>query len=125
MRIAYTDGSGNGYYGYQIDDNPPVIYHASGKITSNQAEFEALLALVRDLQSHDELTVYTDSQLLKNGFNQAWSLKNVKLKQLRDETLKLVQTKCISIRVEWVPRKQNVFGRYLDDYRTYDMNRTG
>jgi len=119
INVVYTDGSGNGYYGYQIGEEEPVIYHAPGKITNNQAEFEALVCLLRDVENDSELLIFSDSMLLVNGFNQSWSLRNVKLKQLRDEALRLVDEKHLRVKVGWVPRKKNVFGNYLDKYKGY------
>lgn len=114
---VYTDGSSNGYYGYQIDNNEPKIYHSSGKITNNQAEFEALLALLHDLPEGTEVDVYSDSLLLVNGYIQSWSLKNPKLIELRNKMLDLTKEKKLKIMLAWIPREQNLFGKYLDHYK--------
>jgi len=124
MIIVFIDGSGNGYYGYQMYDEEPTIYHASGKITFNQAEFEALVCLLKDLKPKSHILVFSDSKIVVNSYKQSWCLKNARLKQLRDQALHLAKKKEISIRIEWIPREQNLFGIYLDEYRTMDMNRT-
>lgn len=66
-----------------------------GNATNNIAEWSILIRLLEDLVTANELmrdarvTVYMDSQLVVNMYNEAWEGKKMHMKAARDEALDL------------------------------------
>ena len=115
MMEAYIDGSSKGMYGYLLSsnrDNPKVIQDYP--MTSNQAEWLALITLLMDLKKNSKITIFSDSSLVVKQFTSIWSTKNKLLKEYKRLSSQIIRTKNLKIELYWIPRKENFFGKYLD-----------
>ena len=112
---AYIDGSSKGIYGYVITTNggnrKTVRDHP---MTNNQAEWLALLVLLMELENNTEITILSDSQIVVNQFTSTWETKNETLKHLKEVCLLIARTKRLKVNIGWVPRNENVYGKYLE-----------
>ena len=98
-------GSENrGYGSYQLsarDGQKQTIRLDLGAATNNEAEYQTLIAALRDLVSRISragmspsdysLLIHTDSQLVVGQSTQGWKVKAANLRPLVDETVSLVQ----------------------------------
>lgn len=94
--IAFIDGASRGNPGESAfafiigNENGEIIYQASGRIgiaTNNEAEYRALLEAL-DRISHlgiQEITIFSDSQLLVNQINGTYRVHSPKLFSLYRE----------------------------------------
>ena len=90
-------------------------------LTNNQAEYLALayaLALLLSRGIKENVVVRGDSQLVIRQLNGVYKVKNKKLKPLY-ETVKGYLNKFKNIKLEWVPREENLAGHVLDRRRDY------
>jgi ribonuclease HI len=100
--IVFDGGSrgnpGAGYGSYVIFDEvgsgQPVRLAFPGELTNNEAEYQTLLAALRDLRQRFELftdqlaiKILGDSQLVIHQVNGDWKTKEPRLRALRDEVL--------------------------------------
>lgn len=112
---AYVDGSSSGMYGYEIiDPEPKRRIMNDYPLTNNQAEWLALLLLLMDLEPHTEIEVYSDSQIVVNQLVGNWETRNDLLKNLKAVCLLVIETKKLKVSLSWIPRKENLFGKYLE-----------
>lgn len=140
--IAYIDGSGaeqkaKGMYGYLITKQgiyldplapvkeshwKPVIKKSESYITGNAAEYLALKELIEFLPKNSVAIVYSDSRLVvcQVGGKLAptipcrWKCRNPRLRKLRDEILEIIEKKSLDVRLQWIPREENKFGKVLE-----------
>lgn len=110
---AYTDGSSSGLYGYILENRKRKIVRETA-LTSNQAEWLALLILLMDLENGEGVEVYSDSALLVNQFSGEWRTKDPQLRELREVAREIVRIKNLKVSLNWIPREENLFGRELD-----------
>ncbi|WXG44795.1 MAG: ribonuclease HI family protein [Promethearchaeati archaeon SRVP18_Atabeyarchaeia-1] len=77
-----------------------------GKTTNNRAEYGALILALKTASSRglDDLTVFTDSQLIDGHLNKGW--KVYENRDLVDEA-KALAMKFKRCRIVWVPREEN------------------
>ena len=115
MFNVYTDGSGDGRYGYVVMSKDGLetidtrVVQEEG-LTNNLAEYKAVLLAVQTFPMED-LQIYSDSQLVVNQLNHEWHIKSDPLRKLA----MLIWDYCQGRKVEfiWVPRKENKAGKLL------------
>lgn len=116
VKKVYIDGSSEGFYGYIIDGEEPVIFHEPDELTNNQAEWLALYSLVVSLPVGWEGVVYSDSQLVVCQFKGEYQINAFHLKQIHDLVKHICKAKNLSLELVWIPREENILGRILDKY---------
>ena len=92
------------------------IDHFDQPLTNNQAEYLALiyaLALLSSKGIKENVVVRGDSQLVIYQMNGIYKVREEKLKILH-ETAKRYLERFKNIKLEWIPRRQNLAGRVLE-----------
>ena len=94
-----------------------VYWGEVGDKTNNEAEYLALLKtldLVNEKQSSSEdKIIRSDSKLVVNQVKGEWQVKEPRLKELNDRA-KDAMEKLGSVRLEWVPRRENYAGLWIE-----------
>jgi ribonuclease HI len=109
----YTDGAsrgnpGPGSYAFIVVEDDEVLHSGSGFLgtsTNNQAEYTAVIkALDHAIQEgYQDITLYSDSQLMINQLNGEWQVKNERLRELYDEVQE--RLKQVDVAFTNVPRE--------------------
>jgi ribonuclease HI len=100
IAIAYAESG-------TVDHGKFRIYWQSiGDRTNNEAEYYALLKAL-------ELIVRSDSKLVVNQVNGEWRVEDEKLIDLSEKARDLIKN-IGSVRLEWVPREENLAGLWLE-----------
>jgi len=92
------------------------VEHFDQHLTNNQAEYLALiyaLALLSSKGIEENVVVRGDSQLVIYQMNGIYKVREEKLKILH-ETAKRYLERFKNIKLEWIPRRQNLAGRVLE-----------
>ncbi len=78
-----------------------------GETTNNVAEYKALLLALREARAlgAEEVTIYTDSQLLARQWEGSYRVRNPRLLELYEEARSL--SAGLNCRVVYLPRSQN------------------
>jgi ribonuclease HI len=119
--LLYTDGAARGNPGpaaigaalYLVDDGTRrlvgEVSEAIGPATNNVAEYKAVLAGLALARRHhpDRLVLRADSQLLIRQLQGRYRVKNLALRELYEEVVKLLAT-LPAYRLEHVPREENI-----------------
>lgn len=106
---VYIDGSGNGKYGFLIEETNEARVFTKEGITNNQAEYMAVLEALRSTTG--DLEIFSDSKLLVNQLNHEWHIKDDSLRKLAVEVWKTIGKRKVNF--TWVPREQNKAGKLL------------
>ena len=99
------------YYSYKIYDNDRNVIDEKyqeplGTQTNNEAEYLALImALEKIPDSVEEITVYSDSQLVVNQLNGTFAIKKPYLRELVQRVKDYQISKKIPIFLLWTPRE--------------------
>lgn len=112
---VYVDGSGgpNGGYGYFVKETGKSFYEKKSEITNNQAEYMAIIAVLKDFaDSNEEITILSDSKNTISQLNHEFAINNEKLRELAREAWSWIG-KFPKITLVWVPRKENLAGKML------------
>lgn len=112
---VYVDGSGgtNGGFGFFVKETGESFYEKKPDITNNQAEYMAIIAALRKLSdSHESITIYSDSKNTVNQLNHEFAINNDVLRELARVAWDLIG-KIPDVKLEWVPRKENLAGKML------------
>lgn len=112
IAIAYSDSPD------RIDPSKISIYWgAVGDKTNNEAEY---LALLKTLDLINEKVagsgghiIRSDSKLVVNQVKGEWQVKEPRLRELNDRAKDAIQ-KLGSVTLEWVPRKENYAGLWIE-----------
>ena len=86
------------------------INDSIGVRTNNEAEWTALIRsmeyIIKQKWHHEEIYIYTDSQLVANQVNLKWKVKHEHIKKLFDKWTKVVvPNNVLDWNVVWVPRQ--------------------
>jgi ribonuclease HI len=96
-----------------------------GNRTNNEAEYLALLRLLSILSSKmigtegnmmhsvDQVRVCSDSELLVKQMSGEYQVREERLKELRRDAKELMDKMGV-VRLEWVPREENLAGLWLE-----------
>jgi len=106
------DGHKPAFAWVRADGTAHAIEERDG-ITSNEAEYLAILAAVEAAPANESLEIATDSLLAKAQLNREYRIRDVKLTKLAGQIRTVASQKNILLRVSWVPRKDNLAGRLL------------
>ena len=106
---VYIDGSGNGKYGFFIEETNEAKVFTKPNITNNQAEYLAVLEAIKATTGNIEIC--SDSKLVVNQLNHEWHIKEDSLRNIAVEIWKLVGNRKVSF--IWIPREQNKAGKLL------------
>ena len=112
---VYVDGSGGarGGYGFYAAETGESLYEASPGITSNQAEYMAVIAALRRYAGHEgRVAIFSDSQNTVRQLNHEYAINSPALRKLAREAWGLIGA-YRDLSIEWVPRKQNPAGRMM------------
>lgn len=112
---VYVDGSGGGDpgFGYYVRETGETFYEKRAGITSNQAEYLAILAALRKFAGSGlRLTVRSDSKNTVMQLNHEYAINSGPLRLLAREAWPLMAA-MPGLRIEWVPRSENMAGKML------------
>jgi ribonuclease HI len=130
---VYVDGSGeakNGlcHYGYHIESgaiagsNKGRIFSREG-ITSNEAEYWAVIKALEAVETDSNVVIYSDSKLVVNQIRGIWNVVDSKMLEKVEYVRGLVDFKRLKVKFIWIPRRQNIVGdimeKYIRDCTTY------
>jgi probable phosphoglycerate mutase len=123
--LVFIDGAARGNPGpasvgvvirEPASEKPICISRFLGKRTNNQAEYEALLVALRELERRrnmktrkapgPEIVIHTDSELLFNQMTGRYRIKDQKLAVLAWEARKVL-SRLDRVSFEWIPRTEN------------------
>ena len=101
-----------------------IITEEIGDRTNNEAEYLALLRLLKLLASHikaskgphaadEDVRVYSDSEVLVKQLSGEYKVKEERLRKLWDEAKELMN-EIGSVRIQHVPREANLAGLWLE-----------
>ena len=112
IAIAYSESSD------RIDPSKiAILWGAVGDKTNNEAEYLALLKAL-DLINEKEassggVVIRSDSKLVVNQVKGEWQVKEPRLRELNERAKNAMQ-KLGSVRLEWVPRRENYAGLWIE-----------
>lgn len=107
------DGKGSGWGWVYVDKDKKHIEPIDG-LTSNEAEYEALIGVLGYVGRGSSVLILTDSALVSNQFNGKFRVKEPRLKQLLNEAKTLIEDRELDVEVRWIPREGNLAGKLLD-----------
>jgi ribonuclease HI len=118
IAIAYSESSD------RIDPSKiEVFWGTVGDKTNNEAEYLALLKALEliseklaDKSDHghrEEVLIRSDSKLIVSQVKGEFQVKEARLKELNQRAKDAIQ-KIGSVRLEWVPRKENYAGLWIE-----------
>jgi len=111
----YVDGSGppKCKFGYIIKETGESVYKGRAGITNTEAEYLAVLkALKRFDNSDDDITLYSDSQVVVQQLNQESAINNDSLRDLARKAWKRM-AHIPYLKIKWIPRNKNLAGKML------------
>ena len=106
---VYIDGSGDGKYGFFIEETNEAKVFTKEGITNNQAEYLAVLEALKATTGN--IKIYSDSKLAVKQLNHEWHIKDDNLRSLAVEIWKLIGNRKVSF--IWIIREQNKAGKLL------------
>ena len=113
---GYFDGASRGNPGTAgagallVNENGEVIWKTArflGTKTNNEAEYTALLLLLKAAKERDikTLNIYGDSKLVVSQVSKQWKINLPHLRALAQEAWSLMEG--MSVTLEWIPREKN------------------
>lgn len=130
--VIHADGGcwpnpGQSFCGVVIRDDRGVLVESIrkdlGMGTNNTAEWNALICALDAAVRHKatEVLIKMDSNLVVQGFNGRWKVKDKRLRELYAQalglSLALFRAGCSALAVDWVPREQNKEADALTEQR--------
>jgi ribonuclease HI len=120
----YADGSGRGRVAVVVGHSlrqGDIYSHTYETDTHNESEWYSLIHALKILKHNkyrtNHATIYMDSQLVVNQFNETWKCRQYHLKKIAKmawEMAELLALRGVEIDVKWLKREKNVAGWYLD-----------
>ena len=107
------DGSGGGFCWVRQGTGTQRIKWQD-QLTNNQAEYSALIAVVKYVRPGSHLEVSSDSMLVVQQFNGAWAVNDPELAKLLSEVRDVIDDKDLKVELRWVPRLRNLAGKLLE-----------
>ena len=113
---GYFDGASRGNPGTAgagallMNDGGEVVWETArflGTKTNNEAEYTALLLLLKAAKERDvkTLNIYGDSKLVVSHVSKQWKINLPHLRALAQEAWALMEG--MSVTLEWIPREKN------------------
>ena len=114
---GYFDGASRGNPGEAgagallVDEQGDEVWRcalALGKRTNNEAEYDALLILLEEIQARGlfGVAIHGDSKLVVNQVSGLWKIKEPRLRALAERSVSLLQS--TESTLTWIPREENV-----------------
>lgn len=119
IAIAYSESTD------RIDPGKIEIYWRTvGDKTNNEAEYMALIEALKMISERsdgldriatvdEKLWIRSDSKLVVSQVKGEWKVKEPRLLELNDRAKEALQ-KLGSVRLEWVPRRENYAGLWIE-----------
>ena len=111
---VYVDGSGgeDSGYGFYIKETGKSFYEKKPNITNYQAEYLAIMAVLKSVKSDEDIVIYSDSKNTIAQLNHENAINNDQLRSLAREAWELI-AKFSNLKLVWIPRKENLAGKML------------
>ena len=113
MMKIFVDGSGSGKYAFVYDDLSVIKEFRKDGITNNQAEYLAVIEVLRHAPEKSRITICSDSRLVVEQMKSNYHIKDEKLRALFGKAHKIIASKNIVVEFAWVPRKENKAGKFM------------
>lgn len=116
---VFTDGRGpspDGHlpaFAWLREDGSGQSVHEQEGITSNEAEYLAILSALEAVPLGASVEILTDSLLAKAQISGEYRIRDLKLAKLSGQIKTVAHKKKITLKVSWVSRKANPAGRLL------------
>ena len=110
----YVDGSGGSEsgFGFFVKETGESFYKKEPNITNNQAEYTAIIAVLKKFGPTDEIIIYSDSKNTVSQLNHEYAINSPELRTLAMEAWNLMG-KYSNLKIKWIPRKENLAGKML------------
>lgn len=110
----YVDGSGGprSGYGYFVRESGTSFYTKEPCITSNQAEYKAIIAALERFAGRQDVTIHSDSKVVVGQINHEYGINDDGLRELARRAWELIP-RLPGLSIVWVPRKENLAGKML------------
>jgi ribonuclease HI len=82
-------------------------------LTNNQAEYHGFIAALSALPDGSSAELFSDSEVLCCQFSGQYKVNNSALLDLLAKAQALIQTKQLNVKLQWIPRAQNLAGKLL------------
>lgn len=112
---VYVDGGGGDSpgFGYYVAETGETFYEKRSGITSNQAEYLAILAALKKFAgSGSTVTILSDSKNTVMQLNHSYAINSEALRDLARQAWPLMAA-IPGLKIEWVPRAKNLAGKML------------
>ena len=112
---VYVDGGGgdSSGFGYYVAETGETFYEKRSGITSNQAEYLAILAALKKFAgSGAAVTILSDSKNTVMQLNHSYAINSGALRDLARQAWPLMAA-IPGLKIEWVPRAKNLAGKML------------
>ena len=114
MIKIYVDGGTRKSNICLVDGDKVIIKHRKNGSTNNELEYYAVLyalGYVRSEYKGEDVTIYSDSQLIVNQVNGKWRVTTLSLLILYSKCTSMLTNK---IKIKWISRKFNLAGIVLE-----------
>ncbi|MGA2647834.1 MAG: reverse transcriptase-like protein [Candidatus Sulfotelmatobacter sp.] len=119
-KIFYVDGAGadvhgkgSGFAWVRKDKEKQRVQWIDG-LTNNEAEYWALIDVLRYLARGSHAVIFTDSQLVAYQFSGHYRAHKPQLQLLLSRVNTIICEKRLEIEVRWIPRESNEAGELLE-----------
>lgn len=115
--IIYADGAGDGRLAVIVDFGDDVVFKELKTVsvdTHNEAEWEALLFALEQVQEYGPVTIFMDSRLVVRQFNGVYKCRDQRMANYRHVAHRKIHARGIAVEVKWIPRDKNKAGWLLD-----------
>ena len=110
----YVDGGTRNHNICLVDGSITLIRNRKDNLTNNELEYLALmygLGYVKHKYKGEDITIYSDSQLIVNQMNGKWRVTTEKLIPLYEACSRM---KTNRIKIKWISRDFNLAGYVLE-----------
>jgi ribonuclease HI len=110
---ARPDGTNSGYSFVYLGTDLTRVRRNNG-MTNNEAEYAALIAVLRYVARRSRVLIYSDSQLVCRQFSGQYAVREPRLADLLEWARRIISEKNLRVKLEWIPREKNLAGRLLE-----------
>jgi ribonuclease HI len=107
-----VNGEGSGFAWFCPDTGQKHVERVKG-LTNNQAEYKGFIEALKHVPEDSVVDFFSDSQLICAQYSGDFRVKDYALQQLLSEVLALILSKRLKMTLHWVPRNQNLAGKFL------------
>lgn len=110
----YTDGSAGGRIAWLRQDTGEQHVENISGLTSNEAEYRAILSALDSLSSGTNVEVMSDSTVCVMQLLGKYRVLEPRLVALKQQVLALVAKKKLKFTPVWISRRENLAGKLLE-----------